>query len=348
MTVLTSPYAIEERDPTKLEGAEAGSLARFHTLMGRERVPYQPPDPLELVMRRMRNRPESMEAKDWLVKAGDEFVAAGWVARWKNESNPHWRDAWIGVHPDHRRRGIASRLLRRIVDGCADDPEVIFGSNSNDRVTSGGELHRRLRSAEGLNNRTSELRTAEIDRALVAEWAKIDPAGYRLVWIDGDVPDELMGNVIVAFDTMNTAPRGDLAFGDWHTTAEEIRDWDRIRNANGGVRRLVLAIHEATGETAGFTEVNRHPLTPWVVGQHGTAVVPAHRSHGIGKWIKARMLERVLREWPDAQFIRTGNAYSNAPMLSINDRLGFKVVLSVMVWQTKLAEARAYLEARGL
>jgi hypothetical protein len=59
-------------------------------------------------------------------------------------------------------------------------------------------------------------------------------------------------------------------------------------------------------------------------------------------------LERVLREWSDARFIRTGNAYSNAPMLSINDRLGFRVVLSVMVWQTKLADARTYLEARGL
>jgi GNAT superfamily N-acetyltransferase len=348
MTVLTSPYVIEERDPTTLEGAEAKALGRFHQLMQSERFPEDPLTPLELVMRRMRHRPESMEAKDWLVKAGDEFVAAGWMARWKNESNAHWRDAWIGVHPEHRRRGIASRLLRRIVDTVADDPDVIFGSNSNDRVFAGGAFHRTLGASEGLDNRTSELRTAEIDRAMVAEWSKIDPAGYRLVWVDGNVPDDLIPNVIVAYDTMNTAPRGDLQFGDWHTTAEEIRDWDRIRTANGGVRRLLLAIHEPTGETAGFTEVNRHPMTPWVVGQQGTAVVPAHRSHGIGKWIKARMLERVLREWSDARFIRTGNAYSNAPMLSINDRLGFRVVLSVMVWQTKLADARTYLEARGL
>ena len=38
----------------------------------------------------------------------------------------------------------------------------------------------------------------------------------------------------------------------------------------------------------------------------------------------------------------------NAPMLSINDRLGFQVTFSVMVWQVARADAERYLEARGL
>jgi hypothetical protein len=44
----------------------------------------------------------------------------------------------------------------------------------------------------------------------------------------------------------------------------------------------------------------------------------------MGKWIKATMLEKLRREHPDAVWITTGNAESNAAMLSINHRLGFR------------------------
>ncbi len=346
-TVLSARYATIEVDLTRLGDADRAGLARLRQTFDQERFPEDPPTPLDLIQRRISSRPSVMEPTDWIVKAGDDVIAAANVTRWKNEENRHWRDAWIGVHPRHRGRGIARSLLGEIVARCDGDEEIVLGSWANDRVPAGGAFAQRIGAKEGLNNRTSELLLKDIDRALVAEWARIDPAGYRLVWIDEAVPDELVPNVIVAYDTMNTAPRGDLQFGDWHTTAEEIRDWERIRKKNGGEHRLLLAIHETTGATAGFTEVGRHPRTPWVIGQQGTAVVPEHRGHGIGKWIKAAMIERVLREWSDAKSIRTGNAYSNAPMLSINDRLGFKVIFSVIVWQAKIAAVRSYLEARG-
>lgn len=348
MTVTASPYSIEPADVSALTSADGSALARLQQTLERERWPGDPPTPLELIEQRLRHRPAVMDPRDWIVRRGDAVVARANLTRWTQESNPHWRDAWIGVHPEHRRRGLATALLRRIVEASADDPEIVYGSNSNDRVPSGAELHRRLGAKEGLSNRTSELRLEAVDRALLREWASIDPAGYRLVWVDEDIPDLLMPNAIVAYDAMNTAPRGDLEFGDWHTTAEEIRDWEGVRRRNGALHRLVIAVHEATGETAGFTEVNWHPRTAWAIGQQGTAVIPAHRGHGIGKWMKAAMVERILREVPEATIIRTGNAYSNAPMLSINDRLGFTVVLSVMIWQTTYAQARAFVEARGL
>ena len=344
MTLVASEYRIEERDITQLPEREMLSLARFQQALEQERLPDDPLTPLELIARRWRNKPAMIEATHWLVFADDEVVGRAELTRVLAMENPHWRDAWVGIHPAHRRRGLGRELLQRLIDK-ATDPEIVMGSWANDRVAAGGAFARAFGATEGLNNRVSELRLDALDRGLVREWAGLDPAGYELVWIDGDVPDELMENVIVAFDTMNSAPRGDLQFGNWRTTAEEIRDWERVRKSNGGVQRLLLALHAETGATAGFTAVNRHPLTPWVVGQQGTAVVPEHRGHGIGKWIKAAMLERILREWPEAKYVRTGNAYSNAPMLSINDRLGFTVIFSVVVWQAKLADVKARLEA---
>lgn len=348
MTLVAPRYRVDRVDWTKLGDADLGSFARLQQVLAAERIPEDPPTPLAVFERRLRHRPAIMEPVEWIVRDGNTVVGAANVIRWKNEENRHWRDAWIGVDPAHRRRGIASTLVRRIVDATVGQGDVVFGSYSNDRVPAGGAFHETLGAKPGLENRTSQLALGGIDRALMREWASIDPQGYRLVWVSGDIPDELMANAIVAYDTMNTAPRGDLQFGDWHTTAEEIREWERVRKANGAEQRLVIAIHEATGATAGFTQVQRHPDTPWAVQQQGTAVVPAHRGHGIGKWMKAAMVERILAEWGDATFIRTGNAYSNAPMLSINDRMGFKVVWSVIVWQSKYADLARYLEARGL
>jgi hypothetical protein len=44
----------------------------------------------------------------------------------------------------------------------------------------------------------------------------------------------------------------------------------------------------------------------------------------LGKWIKAANLLRIRSLYPDAQWISTENAGSNAPMLAINKKLGFK------------------------
>lgn len=60
-----------------------------------------------------------------------------------------------------------------------------------------------------------------------------------------------------------------------------------------------------------------------------------HRGCGLGKWLKAAMLGRVLRERPEAKEIRTGNADSNAPMLAINHRLGFKPYFAGTKWQVE-------------
>src|SRR5437773_12109374 len=146
---------------------------------------------------------------------------------------------------------------------------------------------------------------------------------------------------------MTTARRGETAMDDWNTTPRQIAQWARSRRATGRERRLVLAIHEATSETAGYTEVVYDPRVPHVIQQQGTAVIPAHRGRGIGKWVKAAMLERVLGEWPDARYIRTGNASVNAPMLAINTRLGFRHAWDGALWEASVADLRAYLERRA-
>ncbi|MDE3111435.1 MAG: GNAT family N-acetyltransferase [Chloroflexota bacterium] len=341
MTTAVGSYAVEPLDAQTASDADLNALAGFGQAMDAERMPEDPPTPLPLRVRRLRNRPPTMEPRRWVVREGSLVIASAALVRWTNLTNPDWRELAIDVRADRRRRGIARTLLATAAGVCGDG--IVLSFDTSDRVPAGAGFAKRIGAKAGLEARISETRLAELDRAMVAEWARIDPAGYRLVWIDDDIPGELLENVLVAYNAMNTAPKGALTFGEETATAEMVRGWERMRHRNGGLQRIALAVHEATGETAGYTEVARHPDTPWIVGQHGTAVIPAHRGRGIGKWLKARMIERIVAEWPDAERIRTGNAYVNAPMLSINDRLGFRVTFSATVWEIAIARVRDYL-----
>jgi RimJ/RimL family protein N-acetyltransferase len=66
------------------------------------------------------------------------------------------------------------------------------------------------------------------------------------------------------------------------------------------------------------------PWRPAMIEQQFTGVLPFARGRGLAKWIKAAMLAHIHELYPEVRWVSTGNAGSNAPMLAINKRLGFK------------------------
>jgi GNAT superfamily N-acetyltransferase len=74
-----------------------------------------------------------------------------------------------------------------------------------------------------------------------------------------------------------------------------------------------------------------------------TAVYPEYRNKGLGRWLKAAMLDKVLKGRPQVKFVRTGNADSNAAMLKINNELGFRPYLANTLWQVEIDRVQEYL-----
>lgn len=343
-------YRIERIDDLRSRPeAELREYAELIRAVEHERVPEDPPTPVEVFLSRFRNPPPMARRTEWLARTAEgELIGRAYQFRFETEENPHLREVAIEVRADHRRRGLGNRLFAELVRAAGDGPEIVITLDTSDRIGAGEEFARRIGAQKGLEQHMNQLAIADVDPAMLRAWASLSPAGYRLVWIDGDVPNELMPSVVAAYEGMNLAPRGGMRMNDWRETPERIREWDELRRRTGGERRLLLAIDDATGETAGYTETLFDPRVPHLVRQHGTAVLPAHRGQGIGKWVKALMLERVLAERPTARLVRTGNADVNAPMLSINTRLGFKPAWAKTWWQLPLADARRYVEERGL
>jgi GNAT superfamily N-acetyltransferase len=78
-----------------------------------------------------------------------------------------------------------------------------------------------------------------------------------------------------------------------------------------------------------------------------TGVFPQYRNKGLGRWLKAAMLDKVLKERPQAKYVRTGNADTNVAMLKINTALGFKPYMAEALWQVDLQNVLAYLTANN-
>ena len=339
-------YTIESADLQTLSDAEVEEAAQFRQELALEERPEDPPTPLVVITQWLRARPPGQWRAIFLARdRAGRLAGYGIAARnLKDTGNAHIRWSEIAVKPEHRRRGLGRALLAHVVGSIeGQGEELLLISETKDRMPSGEAFANVLGAKPGLPMKINQLDLSKVDRTQIGEWSRSVPKGYRLERIDGTVPDKLVKAFIQASEGINDMPRGDIAFNDWKLTEEQIRQRESFFKQAGMTWWLLLAIDERTGEGVGFTEVEFNPLDPHAIQQEGTAVVAAHRGHGIGLWLKAVMLERILAERPDSRFIRTGNANVNANMLAINTKLGFAYAWQSTIWQLSIADARKAL-----
>jgi mycothiol synthase len=111
-----------------------------------------------------------------------------------------------------------------------------------------------------------------------------------------------------------------------------------------GRQRWTIFVRDCGGRCVGGTEVTFEPWDATVALQQNTAIGEAHRGRGLAKWVKASMLDRIRRERPEVERLRTSNAFSNAPMLAISNLLGFKIIEARTEWQGQTADLRRNLD----
>jgi GNAT superfamily N-acetyltransferase len=101
-----------------------------------------------------------------------------------------------------------------------------------------------------------------------------------------------------------------------------------------------IAVHQPTQEYVGYTTIKTQELQPDLAWQWDTGVHPEHRNRGLGRWLKAAMIDKIVADYPAMDRVDTFNAGSNEPMLDINIAMGFKPVHLSQAWQGDLATVR--------
>lgn len=288
-----------------------------------------------------RSLPSQFDDHSWLVEDAASGAPVASAYCWSSSTgDPRAMECDILVRRSSRRQSIASRLFAEICGETAEEGRSLLTWSTFDAVPAGGFFSRELGARIARVNRTSELHMVDIDWAVVAQWAEARRArelGYRLETIVGPFPEQLRGDAVIFHRIMQTAPREDLDVAKSGIDADFVAEHDQaLRHA--GRERWTILVRHAEGACVGGTEVTFDVSEPETAHQQNTGIDPAHRGTGLAQWVKAAMLERIRHAEPQVVSVRTSNASSNAPMLAINNALGFKVLATRTEWQLDLAD----------
>lgn len=314
-----------------------------------ERLPGMPPISLEESINRLQNVPSYLDMHLWFAWNDDHSAIIGLAETifLRTEENRHMMSFSIGVLPEFRRQGIGHHLLAKVAAQAQENGRTWLLTTTYDSVPAGEQCMWRLGATPGLDTHLNKLDLANVDRTLLQQWQQ---AGQKNagdielgLWV-GPFPDEELPAIAQLLAIMNQQPRGILPLEDIHYTPELVREMDSSALVGNIERWTLYARERQGGELVGYTAVYFHPDQPQQVGQGDTGVFPQYRGRGIGRWLKAAMLQKILAERPAAQSIITSNADCNAPMLKINEVLGYKPYLAQRLWQIDLATVLAYVQ----
>jgi GNAT superfamily N-acetyltransferase len=262
------------------------------------------------------------------------------------EGNKHLIQFDISILAPYRCKGIGTKALKFIYDFTIKNNKTTLISGSDE--ADGKKFLEIIGAQTALAAVENRLNLEEVDWDMISQWEKEGPERSPKTKLQFfyAVPENIIKQYSEIYtETNNQQPLGDLNVGDIIFTPETIRQIEK-RFKDLGRKHLTYITVEHDGEISGLTEMLYRPERDYIIEQLLTGVSDKHRGRGLGKWLKAVMLLRIREEFPNVKIVSTGNATTNTPMLSINDRLGFKVHKESITGQLTVESLGKYLESK--
>lgn len=258
--------------------------------------------------------------------------------------NLHLCEVVLVVHPEARLRGTGRALDGEVERRARAAGRTTLLTVSDEPPGREGRSPGRLSAlALGYHLVQEEVRR-DLDLPLDARRAaRLERScapyagGYDLrTWRDR-CPDDLAADCAGLQAAMSTdVPKDQM---DWRP---EVWDCARLRRDEELSRSMdrtyvgAGAVHRASGRMVAFTRLGVPRSARRRAYQWETLVLRGHRGHRLGTCVKTAALGELVANSPDTAFVSTWNAQENAPMIAVNEALGFRTNGRLAVLQKRL------------
>ncbi len=262
---------------------------------------------------------------------GDEILGQVWTVG-NTTANTHLGDVWAWVPPRHGRRGIGTALARHGEDHLRQmGRRTAVTQTWIGRDGTSGYRAFAERLGYGLVQvqveRRQRLPVPEHRLASLEAEVAAHATGFAFRVVVGPIPEDLAQGYCDVYNLLNVEmPTGDLELEPSRRTPEELVDQEDELRAAGRTRVTAFAL-DRSGKVVGYSCAVTGPAehADFGVDQWSTLVHPSARGHRLGLGVKCALTRAIPEHFPDRRYVRTQNAETNAPMVVINEALGFEV-----------------------
>ncbi|MET8290791.1 GNAT family N-acetyltransferase [Streptomyces sp. NPDC005132] len=249
-------------------------------------------------------------------------VGAAFLRLFTKEGQEHLAELEVTVHPAERRRGAGGRLLDAAVSAArAEGRRSLVAQAAHG---SPGDLFLAARGFRRVLALTyARLPLAGADLVRIDGIAERPHPGYALTHWEGTVPPHLARTYADSRRAMDDMPMEETDHGTVVWDVARVVAAAEAVAKRGESLHTVAAVDRADGSIVGFSELVVPGDGRGDAQHYGTGVLPEHRGHGLGLWMKAESIRAARRRHPELEGLLTDTADSNAPMRGINDALGY-------------------------
>ncbi len=340
-------YELKLFEPESATNEQFKTRLEFLNIILVEMYPDYPPVSLESSIKSIKSWQvhKDISFELWNIWIDNKIVAELFTIVTHREDNQHLLDFKLRVLANYRRRGLGSLLLQKAMEIAKEHRRTLLISFTIDKVPAGAEFAKKFGAEMCLAEHVNRLTLVNLDRGLMKSWQDKNAARTRefeMGFWSGEYPENEIEDIAKMMAVMNTAPTDNLDIEDFKITPEQLRQGEESLRITATERWTYFVRHKQSGQLAGYTETFWDLDNPKTVYQSGTGVLPEYRGHALGKWLKAAMVEKILKLRPDVEYIQTGNADSNVHMLAINKAMGFEPYIAEQVWQIRLEKLEEY------
>lgn len=336
-------------DPHTATRAEWDGFHALRRTLALEDAPERPVVPDELTEQFMREPDPQWQSRYWLALVGEAIVGRLQLAlRSGSDPSRYAGEAAVmgGVLPARRREGIAMHLAQQLL-AVMESERLHMARFPVTHLALGAPFMQVLGARATYRELDNRLPLAEVDWKAIAAHVDRVPAALRWECHVPRTPVERLHALAPAITTLlSDIPREDSSYPtpvfEAHVYESRYRDLERT----GGSHLMVMVFDGE--ELAAVCDTFVAGTLRDLANQQFTGVARRWRGHGLGLAVKARTLQ-LLREFdPPVRTVHTKNALSNAPMIRVNEQLGFRAHRECAVYELPLsALARALRAGRS-